>query len=59
MESYKVFSLNDPNQEAITSWCAISKPAAEQMFAEMKKLPLTEFKKIYGVCKLQSELYSR
>jgi len=59
MKSYKVYNLNDPEQEAITSWCAISKPAAEQMFAGMKKLPLAEFKKIYGVCKLQNELYSK
>ena len=57
MNSYKIYSLNDPKKEAITSWCAISHSAAEEMFAQMKKLPLPEFKKIYGVCKLESDFY--
>ncbi len=57
MNSYKIYSLNDPTKEAITSWCASSKPAAEEMFAQMKRLPLDDFKQIYGVCKLESDLY--
>lgn len=57
MIGYKVYSLNDPNKEAITSWCADSQSHAEQMFAQMKKLPLEDFKQIYGVCKLESDLY--
>lgn len=57
MKSYKIYSLNDSKKEAITSWCAPSKPAAEEMFAQMKKLPLSEFKKIYGVCQLERDLY--
>ena len=59
MNSYKIYSLNDPTKEAITSWCASSKPAAEEMFAQMKKLPLSEFKKIYGVCQLERDLYPK
>tara|TARA_X000001316_G_C921687_1_gene36222 strand:+ start:1023 stop:1199 length:177 start_codon:yes stop_codon:yes gene_type:complete len=57
MDGYKVFSLNDPKKESITSWCASSLKEAEERFAKIKQLPLEDFKKIYGVCKLESDLY--
>ena len=49
--AYKVYSLTDPSKEAITSWCAGSLPEAVEMFAQMKRMPVKDFKKIYGVCK--------
>lgn len=52
MNSYIIFNLNDPRQEPITSWCANSLSEAEQRFAQIKRLPLEQFKQIYGVCKI-------
>lgn len=52
MNGYKLYSLADPEQEAITSWCANSLSEAEQIFAKRKQLPLESFKLVFGVCKL-------
>lgn len=57
MNGYKVFSLVDPNKEAITSWCAHSLEDAEQRFAQIKNLPLEDFKQIYGVCRIDKKEY--
>lgn len=52
MNGYKLYSLVDPNKEAINSWCATSEEEAERRFAKIKQMPLEDFKKVYGVCKL-------
>lgn len=57
MDGYIVYSLNDPKKEAITSWCAPSLSEAEQRFAKIKRLPLEDFKQIYGVCKIDKKEY--
>ena len=52
MTGYKVFSLSDTSQEAITTRKAESLTEAENAFAKIKRLPIQDFKKIYGVSKI-------
>lgn len=49
MKGYIFYSKADPKQEAIGSWPASSREDAFKNFAQIKKLPLTEFKRLFEV----------
>ena len=50
MDCYKMYSLSDPNKEAINTWVAPNLSEAECRFAAMKRLPVDSFKQVFGVC---------
>lgn len=54
MKGYIFYSKADSSKEAIGSWPAKTKEEAFKNFAEIKKLPLTEFKRLFEV-----ELYDK
>ena len=45
-----MYSLSDPNKEAINTWVAPNLTEAECRFAAMKRLPIDSFKEVFGVC---------
>lgn len=57
MKGYKFYSLNDPQKEAISSWCAVDKQDAIKKFAKVKSLSIEDFRRIYGVEKLDPKSY--
>ena len=57
MKGYKFYSLNDPQKEAISSWWAVDKQDAIEKFAKVKSLSIEDFRRIYGVEKLDPKSY--
>lgn len=49
MKKFKYFYLSDPNKEVVGNVISNDEEGAYEMASLIKKLPLKEFKKIFGV----------
>ena len=49
MTGYRYYSKADPNKETIMSWPSSSLETAIERFAEIKKLPVEDFTKLFEV----------
>jgi len=49
MNSFRFYFKGDPEKETISSWPAIDKNDAVEKFAQVKRLPVEEFNKLYEV----------
>lgn len=49
MNSFRFYYKGDPEKETISSWPAANLEDAVEKFAQVKRLPLEEFNKLYAV----------
>ena len=49
MNGYRFFSKHDPDKETIMAWPSSSLEEAVERFAEIKRLPVEDFTKLFEV----------